>query len=359
MSLSITQSERAKHPFASNPSIMKSWDYGKLAIATASILGILTFGALIYLLMWYVRRSLRARRLRRQEDQQNDQFNQSNVSLAEDTSRTLDDFLMKDIQPERNSISFSRSGSPSITIVIDDADDADRDKSPPQPYPTEHYTAASSSANTYTSTPFSSQESDPDDPRSDQTEWSSSGQRSSSTTPRASTSSSVVPTSPRSSQNWTTTSASTPMDQTQTSSSGQRSSSSTPRASISSVVPTVGSSQDWATTSAPTETVSLLSRSSKHPRSPQSPTSPAASPGSQLYTRRSNASVSSAGILQSASRMFNEAEASRMAYSRNIDSVGSRTPTSPVSPVLVDVSAESDRPQWTPVPPTPFPPSQL
>jgi hypothetical protein len=35
-------------------------------------------------------------------------------------------------------------------------------------------------------------------------------------------------------------------------------------------------------------------------------------------------------VVQSASRMFNEAEASRMAYSRNIDSVGSRTPTSPV-----------------------------
>ncbi|CAG8897728.1 unnamed protein product [Penicillium nalgiovense] len=318
---------------------MKNWDYGKLAIATASILGVLTLGALIYLLVWYVRRSLRVRRLRRQENQKNDQFNQSTVSLAEGTSRTLDDFLMKDIQPERNSIMFSRSGSPSITIVIDDADDADRDK----------YLHLDTNL---------AQESDPDDPRSDQTEWSSSGQRSSSTTPRASTSSSVARTS-RSSQNWTTTSASTPTDQTQTSSSGQRSSSSTPRASISSVVPTVGSSQDWTTTSAATETVSLLSRSSNHSRSPLSPTSPAASRGPQLYTRRSNASASSAGILQSASRMFNEAEASRMVYSRNIDSVGSMTPTSPVSPVLVDVSAENDRLQWTPVPPTPFPFSQL
>ncbi|CAG8127933.1 unnamed protein product [Penicillium nalgiovense] len=337
---------------------MKNWDYGKLAIATASILGVLTLGALIYLLVWYVRRSLRVRLLRRQENQKNDQFNQSTVTLAEDTSRTLDNFLMKDIQPERNSIMFSRSGSPSITIVIDDADDADRDKSPPQSHSTEHHTAASSPADTYISTPISPQESYPDDPRSDQTEWSSSGQLSSSTTPRASTSSSVARTS-RSSQNWTTTSASTPMDQTQTSSSGQRSSSSTPRASITSVVPTVGSSQDWTTTSAATETVSLLSRSSNHSRSPQSPTSPAASRGSQLYTRRSNASVSSAGILQSASRMFNEAEASRMVYSRNIDSVESVTPTSPVSPALVDVSAENDRLQWTPVPPTPFPFSQL
>ncbi|CAG8886127.1 unnamed protein product [Penicillium egyptiacum] len=338
---------------------MKNRAYGKLAIATAAILGIITLGALIYLLVWYIRRSLRVRRLRRKENRKNDQFDQSTVSLAEDTSRTLDDFLMKDIQPERNSIIFSRSGSPPITIVIDNADEAARCKSPPQPHLIENHAAYTQSW-----TPISPQESDPDEPRSDQTEWSSSGQRSSSSTPRASTSSSIVPTL-RSSQIWTTTSATTPSDQTQTSSLGQRSSSSTPRASISSpVVPTSGSSQAWTTTSAGTETVSLLSRSSNHSRLPQSPTSPSASRGPHIYTRRSNASgtssrPSSTGILQSASRMFNEAEASRMAYSSNIGSVRSMSPTSPVSPVLVDISAESDPPQWTSVPPTPFPFSQL
>ena len=337
---------------------MKNWDYGKLAIATAAILGVLTLGALIYLLLWYVRRGLRARRLRRQE-KENDQFDQSAVSLAEDTSRTLDHFLMKDIQPERSSIIFSRSRSPSINIVIDDAD-ANRCKSSPQPYLTEHHTAASSSAVTHVLSQISTQKSGPDDPR---TQWSSSGQRSSSTTPRASTSSSVVPAS-QSSQVWTTTSGSTPSEQTQ-SVSAQHSSTTTPRASISSsVVPTAGSSQVWTTTSAETETFSLLSQSSNYSHHPQSPIGPSTSRSSQIYTRRSNASAassrpSSGGILQSASRMFNEAEAARMAYSRNIDSVGSMSPTSPVSPVLVDVSADNKLPQWTSVPPTPFPFSQL
>ncbi|KAJ5383134.1 hypothetical protein N7517_001045 [Penicillium concentricum] len=326
-----------------------SGDYGKLAIATATILGILTLGALIYLLAWYVRRRLRARRLRRQESHENDQFDQSAVSLAEDTGRTLDDFLMKDIQPERNSIMFNRSRSPSITIIIDDANTV-RCKSPSRPYLTQYDAAASSSPDTHTLTQTLSQESSTDESRSDQTQWSSSGRRSSSTTPRASTSSSIVPTS-GSSQIWTTT-ASTPSDQTQTSSSGQRSSNNTPRASMSSSVVPAGA-----------ETFSLLSQSSNS-HYPQSPTGPPTARSSQVYTRRSNAASgassrpSSAGVLQAASRMFNEAEASRMAYSRNTGSVGSMTPTSPVSPVLVDVSAENE-PQWTSVPPAPFPFSQL
>ncbi|CAI7610177.1 unnamed protein product [Penicillium glandicola] len=267
-------------------------DYGKLAIATASILGVLTFGALIFLLVWYVRRRLRAQRCRREESQENDQFDQSAVSLAEDTT--------------------------------------------------------SSSTDTHTLTQISTQESSTDEPRSDQTQWSSSGRRSSSTTPRASISSSVIPTS-RSSQIWTTTSSGTQSEQTRRSSSGQNSSSTTPRASISSSVGT--------------ERFSLLSQSSNYTHRHQSPTGPSASRSSQVYMRRSNTSgassrPSSAGVLQSASRMFNEAEASRMAYSRNIDSIGSMSPTPPISPVLVDVSAENDLPQWTSVPPTPFPFSQ-
>ncbi|KAF4770391.1 hypothetical protein N7455_007129 [Penicillium solitum] len=345
---------------------MTNGDYGKLAIATAAILGILTLGALIYLVVWYIQRRLRARRLRRQQSQGNDQFDQSAVSLAEDTSRTLDDFLLKDIQPERSSIMFSRSGSgsPSITIIIDDADNADHCKHPPQPPPqpylTKQDTTPSSSADTHTSTQTSTQESDPDDLRSDQTQWSSSGQRSSSTTPRASISSSAIPTS-RSSQIWSTTSDSTPSDQAQRGSSGQHSLTTTPRASISSsVIPTAGSSQVWTTTSAGTERFSLLSQSSNHSRRPKSPAGPSAARSSQLYARRSSASgapsgPASAGVLLSASRIFNEAETSRMAYSRNIDSAGPMSPTSPVSPVLVDVSPNDDMPQWTSVPATPFP----
>ncbi|EKV15559.1 hypothetical protein Pdw03_1513 [Penicillium digitatum] len=339
---------------------MKNWDYGKLAIATAAILGILTLGALTYLLVWYVRRRLRARRSRRPESHENDQFDQSAVSLAEDTSRTLDDFLMKDIQPERGSIMFSRSGSPSITIVIDDADDADHCKFPPQPYMAKHGTSGSLSADAHTLTQISTQETDPDDMRSDQTQWSSSRRRSSSTTPRASISSSAIPTS-RSSQIWTTTSGSMPSEQTQRSISGQHSSIMTPRASISSsVIPTAGSSQVWTTTSAGAETFSLLSQSSNRSYRPQSPTGLSASRALQVYGRRSNVSgassrPSSAGALQSVPRVFDEAEAPRMAYSRNIDTIRSTSSMSPVSPVLVDVSAGDDQPQWTAVPPTPFP----
>ncbi|KAJ5158947.1 uncharacterized protein N7500_008598 [Penicillium coprophilum] len=338
-----------------------SANYGKLAIATATILGILTLGALTYLLIWYVRRRLRAQRLYHQGSHENE-FDQSAVSLAEDTGRTLDDFLMKDIQPERNSIMFNRSRSPSITIIIDDPNTV-RCKSPPRPSPIQHGTAASTSADPYTLTQIPTQESITDEPRSDLTQWSSSERRSSSTTPRASTSSSVVPTS-GSSQIWTTT-TSAPSDQTQTSSSGQHSSNTTPRASISSsVVPTAGSSQIWTTTSAGTETFSLLSQSSNYSHHPQSPTGPSTSRNSQVYTRRSNAASgassrpSSAGVLQAASRMFNEAEASRMVYSRNMNSFTSTTPTPPTSPVLVDFSAENEH-QWTSVPPTPFPFNQV
>ncbi|KAF7527940.1 hypothetical protein PCG10_001874 [Penicillium crustosum] len=341
---------------------MTNGDYGKLAIATAAILGVLTLGALVYLVVWYIGRRLRARRLRRQQNQGNDQFDQSAVSLAEDTSRTLDDFLMKDIQPERSSMIFSRSGSgsPSITIIIDGGDDAEHCKFSPQPYLTKQDTAPSSSADTYTSTQTSTQESDPDDLGSDQTQWSSSGQRSSSTTPRASISSSAIPT-PRSSQIWSTTSGSTPSDQAQRGSSGQHSLTTTPRASISSsVILTAGSSQGWTTTSAGTERFSLLSQSSNHSRRPESPAGLSTARTSQLYARRSSASGASSGparegVLQSASHIFNEAETSRMAYSRNIDSVRSMSPTSPVSPVLVDVSPEGDMPQWTSVPSAPFP----
>ncbi|KGO67710.1 hypothetical protein PEX1_010110 [Penicillium expansum] len=342
---------------------MKNWDYGKLAIATAAILGILTLGALIYLLVWYIRRRLRARRLHRQESHENDQFDQSAVSLAEDTSRTLDDFLMKDIQPERSSIMLSRSGSPSIAIVIDDADDVDHCKYPPQPYLAKYSTSGSSSTDTHALTHISTQELGPDDIRSDQTQWSSSGRRSSSTTPRASISSSAIPIS-RSSQTWTTTSASTPSEQAQSSISGHHSSTATPRESISSsVIPTAGSSQVWTTTSPGTETFSLLSQSSNRSYRPQSPTGPSASRRSPVYTRRSNVygasgRPSSSGVLQSASHMFSEADAPSIAYSRNIDSVGSISPTSPVSPVLVDVPAGNDQPQWTTVPPMPFPFSQ-
>ncbi|KAJ9489078.1 hypothetical protein VN97_g4196 [Penicillium thymicola] len=347
---------------------MTNGDYGKLAIATAAILGILTLGALVYLVVWYIRRKLRAQQLRRQQSQGNDQFDQSAVSLAEDTSRTLDDFLMKDIPPERSSIMFSRSGSgsPSITIIIDDADDADRSGSSPQTHLTKQDTAPSSSAaaDTYTSTQTATQVSDPDDLRSDQTQANFPGQRSSSTTPRASISSSVIPAS-RSSQVWTTTSDSTSSDHAQMGSSGHHSFTTTPTASISSsVIQTAGSSQAWTTTSAGTERFSLISQSSNHSRRPQSPADPSTARSSQLFARRSSVSgassgPASAGVLQSASRIFNQTETSRMAYSRHIESVGPRSPTSPVFPVLVDASPEDDMPQWTSVPPTPFPFGQV
>ncbi|KAJ6036207.1 hypothetical protein N7540_000486 [Penicillium herquei] len=98
-----------------------SWAYAnKPSIAAASILGTLAFFAIVFLAVWYIKRA-RARRLRKIENESQDLFRQSTLTLTDDTSKSLDTFLMKDVEPERTSLMFSRSRSPSFTFVVDES----------------------------------------------------------------------------------------------------------------------------------------------------------------------------------------------------------------------------------------------
>ncbi|KAJ5086437.1 hypothetical protein NUU61_007744 [Penicillium alfredii] len=94
----------------------------KSSIAAATIFTTMSLAAILFLVIWYVRRARRARRLREQDARGKDPFGQSSVSLNEDASKALDDFLMKDVQPVRTSLMFSRSRSPSLTFVVDETD---------------------------------------------------------------------------------------------------------------------------------------------------------------------------------------------------------------------------------------------
>ena len=291
------------------------WSYEKFAIAATVILSILTFTALAYLLVWYFRRRLRSRRLRRQQCRDDDMFGQSAVSLAEDTSKALDEFLMTDVQPQRSSIMRRRSRSPSITMAFESPDHCEL---PPRPYLTSYDTSVSTLTPLNTLTQVSTAQSGP----------------------------SVLS-----------------ANATQGTTSGQRSSSSTPRASMSSLVPSESFSQMWTTTSPSTETHSLLSqdsiRSHHSQTKPQSPTSPLLSRSSWAYPLRSNAPrgsgrPSSTGLLQYSPRMFNQLEVSRRAQARTLE-LGGSTPLSPVSPILVDVSTNLDQSRWaSPRPPVSF-----
>lgn len=104
------------------------WHSGKPSIAAATIIGILTFAAICFLSFYYIRRERRARRLRQMEmqNQSQDPFGRSSLSLTAETSKTLDDFLMKDVPPPRTSLMFSRSRSPSVTFVVGETDRARR-----------------------------------------------------------------------------------------------------------------------------------------------------------------------------------------------------------------------------------------
>lgn len=100
-----------------------SWTYAKKpSIAAATIIASITFFAIVFLLIWYLkrRRQQKARQRLNIENQLEDPFNVSSLVLNEDTSKSLDEFLLKDIEPERTSLMFSRSRSPSFTFVVDE-----------------------------------------------------------------------------------------------------------------------------------------------------------------------------------------------------------------------------------------------
>lgn len=181
------------------------------SIAAATIIGIIVFGAICFLLFWYIRRERRRRRLRRLSQihsPNSDLFNPSSLTLGPETSKTLDDFLMRDIPPERTSLMFSRTRSPSVTYLVDGANRGNRNS----------YDESSSLTKLETLDTLTRASTDATRPSLMLSEFSSSlpnpspqstsAQQTSTTSPRASMSSSV-PSSPRSSLLWVTTTAAT------------------------------------------------------------------------------------------------------------------------------------------------------
>ncbi|KAJ5637629.1 hypothetical protein N7490_007508 [Penicillium lividum] len=125
--LQLAYSKAPNPPASANSRKSKesSWTYAKKpSIAAATIIATVTLCAIIFLLIWYLkrRRQRRARRLFDMENRIDDPFNRSSLSLTEGTSKTLDEFLLKDVRPERTSLMFSRSRSPSFTFVVDEND---------------------------------------------------------------------------------------------------------------------------------------------------------------------------------------------------------------------------------------------
>jgi hypothetical protein len=84
-------------------------------------MGALSLAGLVFLLGWYIRRARQARRLRDRGSRKSDLFGLSTVSLAR-TNKSIDAFLVKDADPVRTSLMFSRSPSLSVTVLLDDSE---------------------------------------------------------------------------------------------------------------------------------------------------------------------------------------------------------------------------------------------
>ncbi|KAJ5249055.1 hypothetical protein N7468_000506 [Penicillium chermesinum] len=111
-------------PTESTPQKVSSSKYVKPSIAAATIVGIIFVAGGVFLLVWYIRQERRARRLRvlQSQNPSQDPFCQSTLTLNEDSDRNLNEFLMKDLQPERRSMMFNQSLSPSFPFLVDDFD---------------------------------------------------------------------------------------------------------------------------------------------------------------------------------------------------------------------------------------------
>ena len=180
-----------------------NWTYAKKpSIAAASILGIIVFFAIVYLVVWYVKRE-RSRRLRELQSASQDPFCLSTLTLTEDTSKTLDDFLMKEVQPERTSLMFSRSRSPSFTFLVDESD---RQSPISRLYPTSSDTSSKSLSKSSSSVRVSA---DAIRPGMMMPDLSPSTSNTYHKAPSRASISSAVPPSQRSSALWTTTTSST------------------------------------------------------------------------------------------------------------------------------------------------------
>lgn len=234
------------------------------SIAAATILGIVTFAALLFLAIYYIRHKRRRRRHRRLT--KNQDFGQSEITLGEDTSKTLDDFLMKEVPVERASFMFSRSQSPSITYVVDDMERPGLRKQKRNSH------GGISSGSLSKLDPLTRISTDGTRPSLLSTEFtatSSQSTRMNSSSKPTSSSSATPRVSMSSSQLWKTTTGSTDAP----SMSSTENSSTAP--------PTSGSSQMWATTTESTEAGSMTSGENKSRLSNASRASsqPASQPG--------------------------------------------------------------------------------
>ncbi|KAJ5379277.1 hypothetical protein N7509_012396 [Penicillium cosmopolitanum] len=308
-------------------STQSEWGLDKGSIAAVVIISILTFACLAFLGYWYVARECKTRRRRRLRANDN-QFDQSSLTLGEEASKALDEFLMKDVEPERTSIMFSRSRSPSITYAMDQAD------RPSSKASRNSYEASLNSI--LRMDPLARESADGARPSfiiSDLTDSSGSKTTSSgSKTVSKSSSSSGSKSGSTDSKGSdstppTTVSTATPRGSLQLS----------PRESVGSSTfpPTVRSSQLWATTSAETtEMSSLLSNDQKSPRSSLSssyssnmlPSSVSSLvPSYSRSQRASNASQSSGryfvqNTVRSLPRMINDSGNSRRNHHRSYSS---------------------------------------
>ncbi|KAJ5137922.1 hypothetical protein N7526_004155 [Penicillium atrosanguineum] len=186
-----------------------SIDASHPSIAAATIIGIIVSGAICFLLFWYIRRERRRRRLSQIQSPSSDLFSPSSLTLGPETSKTLDDFLMRDVPPERASLMFSRTRSPYVTYLIDGANRRSNRNS---------YDESSRLIKLDTLDTLTRVSTDITRPSFMLSEFSSSlpspslqgtsAQHISTTSPRASMASTVTP-SPRSSQLWITTTTAT------------------------------------------------------------------------------------------------------------------------------------------------------
>lgn len=211
---------------------------GKPSIAAATVLGVVTFAALLFLAIWYIRHNRRRRQHKLLN--QNQDFGQSEITLGEDTSKTLDDFLMKDVPLERTSFMFSRSESPSITFVVDEAERSALNKC--------YSPSINSLSKIETITRISNDGARPSLLSSELTAAPSlQGTLANSSSSKPGSTGSAAPrASMSSSQLWTTITSSTECP------------SLTSRETTA--PPTAGSSQVWTTTTGSTETGSIASR---------------------------------------------------------------------------------------------------
>lgn len=297
---------------------------GRTSIAAATVLGIITFAALLFLAIWYLRHHRRRRKHKLLT--QNQDFGQSEITLGEDTSKTLDDFLMKDVPLERTSFMFSRSRSPSITFVVDEAERPSLNKA------RNSYGASSSSQTKLESlTRISTDGTRPSLLSSELTMPTSQSAAVNSSSKPASTNSATPRASPRvsvsSSQLWTTITSSTDCPSTIT------------QEQPSTAPPTSRSSQVWTTTTGSTENNSSMTSPDNRSR---------LSNGSRASSR-----LSAQSQLQGGVRLSNAESTGLRRYQRRSQSRSSQNTVVPVSPTAESGSSGSG--QLPSIPSTPSP----